>query len=208
MPSPIRGLYTIADNSFRAELTPVQLAEFYLRGGARVVQLRIKKDEPRATSHERLKKMATAIMQLKQQYNFTFLINDHVDVALEVGADGVHVGADDMAVAAVRKKVGPKMLIGYSSHSLEEARAAQKAGADYVAFGAIFSTKTKGPGHPVQGLEKLQEVVQALSVPVVAIGGIGRNNFQQVRETGAAAIAMITALTNASDIVEEVRRFL
>ena len=146
-------------------------------------------------------------MSFKNDFDFTFIINDHVDVALEIGADGVHVGADDMPVAEVRKKVGDKMLIGYSSHSLEEALQAEEGGADYVAFGAIFPTKTKGPGHPVQGLEKLRAVVEAVKIPVVAIGGINKENFGQVLETGVASIAMITALTDASDIAKRSQQY-
>lgn len=147
-------------------------------------------------------------MVLKKKYDFTFIMNDHVDIALEVGADGVHVGADDMPVDQVRRQVGAKMLIGYSSHSISEALEAQKAGADYVAFGAIFPTKTKGPGHPVQGLDRLRELVTAVPIPVVAIGGITRGNFKNVMETGASAIAMITALTDSPNIEQEARFFV
>jgi len=147
-------------------------------------------------------------MGFKKQYPFTFIVNDFVEIALEVGADGVHVGQDDLPIEEVRKKVGNKMLIGYSSHSLEEALKAQKRGADYVAFGAIFPTKTKAPGHPVQGLEKLGQVVKKLSIPVVAIGGINKNNFRQVKETGVAAIAMISALTESKNIAAETQFFV
>ncbi len=218
----IKGLYTIAEN--------VSQAEAFLKGGARIVQLRRKDNGQRTTDNGPKKvqpvfgplstvrcplstphgplsvvQVSKKILALKRRYDFTFIVNDYVEVAKEIGADGVHVGADDMPVAEVRKIVGPKMLIGYSSHSLEEAVAAEKAGANYVAFGAIFPTKTKGPGHPVQGLEKLRGVVQALRVPVVAIGGINKSNMESVMKTGAAAVAMITALTEAADIVQAVK---
>lgn len=209
MPKIIRGLYAIVDNAFRPELSHAELAEAYLKGGAGIVQLRMKRDYGLRTADCGLEReevrgpiynVAEEIIRLKRRYEFLFIINDYVEMAKEVGADGVHVGADDMPVAKVREVAGKKMLIGYSSHSLEEAVAAEKTGADYVALGAIFPTKTKGPGHPVQGLEKLREVVKALRVPVVAIGGIGKKNIKSVLETGVSAVAMITALTEVSDI--------
>ncbi|MDO8526358.1 MAG: thiamine phosphate synthase [Deltaproteobacteria bacterium] len=206
MSSKISGFYAIADNSFRPDLTPVDLARAYVEGGCRLIQLRVK-DDVRCPMSD-VRKFAEAIMVLKKKYDFTFIMNDHVDIALEVGADGVHVGADDMPVDQVRRQVGAKMLIGYSSHSISEALEAQKAGADYVAFGAIFPTKTKGPGHPVQGLDRLRELVTAVPIPVVAIGGITRGNFKNVMETGASAIAMITALTDSPNIEQEARFFV
>ena len=207
MSQRLQGLYTIADNQFRPDKSHLQLAEAFLRGGAKIVQLRMKKDHGLWTRDNGLEIIAGNIMMLKKKYDFTFIVNDFVDVALEVEADGVHVGANDMPLQEVRRKVGSKILIGYSSHSLEEAMTASTAGADYVAFGAIFSTKTKGPGHPVQSLEKLRKVVETLKVPVVAIGGIGRKNFNQVLETGVASIAMITALTEAPDIAAATQYF-
>lgn len=205
MSQRLQGLYTIADNQFRPDKSHLQLAEAFLRGGAKVIQLRMKKQ---TLSPFFIEQCAEEIMKLKQRYVFTFIVNDFVDVALEVEADGVHVGANDMPLQEVRRKVGSKMLIGYSSHSLKEALTASTAGADYVAFGAIFPTKTKGPGHPVQSLEKLRKVVETLKVPVVAIGGIGRENFKQVLETGVASIAMITALTEAPDIATATQYFV
>lgn len=169
-----------------------------------MIQLRIKSKD---FSQTQICAIAKEINGLKKKYPFTFIVNDFVDVALEVKADGVHVGAEDLPIAEVRRKIGKKMSIGYSSHSLEEALEAQAAGADYVAFGAIFPSITKGPGHPVQGVKKLREVVERVKIPVVAIGGIGRENFEQVLQTGVKAIAMITALTQANDISEEVKYY-
>ena len=212
MHQKIQGLYAIADNMFRPELAPAELAHAFLMGGCRLIQLRKKTENGKRRTENRerkieIRKWAEQIMSFKNDFDFTFIINDHVDVALEIGADGVHVGADDMPVAEVRKKVGDKMLIGYSSHSLEEALQAEEGGADYVAFGAIFPTKTKGPGHPVQGLEKLRAVVEAVKIPIVAIGGINKENFRNVLETGVASIAMITALTDASDIAKRSQQY-
>ncbi|OGQ04551.1 MAG: thiamine-phosphate diphosphorylase [Deltaproteobacteria bacterium RIFCSPLOWO2_01_44_7] len=204
MKQSIHGLYAIADNTFRLECSHTELAEEFLKGGCQLIQLRSKIKNKKSKILEETCK----IMGFKKQYPFTFIVNDFVEIALEVGADGVHVGQDDLPIEEVRKKVGNKMLIGYSSHSLEEALKAQKRGADYVAFGAIFPTKTKAPGHPVQGLEKLGQVVKKLSIPVVAIGGINKNNFRQVKETGVAAIAMISALTESKNIAAETQFFV
>jgi thiamine-phosphate pyrophosphorylase len=208
----IAGLYAIADSGWNPFASLPELAEKFLKGGCRLIQLRMKSGrgsshESRVTSPEMLA-VARQIMRLKERFDFTFIINDHADIALEIGADGVHVGENDEPVASLRKRVGRKLLIGYSSHSIEEAQKAVCDGADYVAFGAIFPTKTKGPGHPVQGIPRLRELVKSVGVPVVAIGGINRENISQVIEAGAQSVAMITALSQAPDVSAETRWFV
>ncbi|MBI3540805.1 MAG: thiamine phosphate synthase [Deltaproteobacteria bacterium] len=200
----IHGLYAIVDSSTNAGVPLDQLSEDYVRGGARIVQWRDKKRKESSTSEKKFREIATEISSLKKDYDFLFIVNDDLEVALEVMADGIHVGKDDSSIPECRKILGPSKLIGYSSHSLEEALEAEKQGADYVAFGAIFPTATKGPGHPVQGIEKLRQVVQALKVPVVAIGGIGRHNIQDVLATGVASVAMISALAKADTHQERI----
>lgn len=196
----IRGLYAIADSGWNPFNNLIELVEHYLRGGVGLIQLRMKEGRDLETARE--------IAKLRDRWPFTLIINDYVDMAIEVNADGVHVGADDMPVAQVREKLPPHMVVGYSSHSLEEARIAEGEGADYVAFGAIYPTRTKGPGHPVQGIRGLEEVVSALEVPVVAIGGIGRHNISEVMRTGVDAVAMITALCQVPSVTDEVRWFV
>lgn len=202
----ISGLYAIVDSTVTPEADLSSLAEDYLKGGASVIQLRDKRrgeSEARARAfYETVKK----IQALKAKYPFVWIVNDDLKIAREIGADGVHVGRDDPPIGECRKILGPDKIIGYSSHALEEALEAERRGADYVAFGAIFPTPTKGPGHPVQGLEKLREVVRAVKIPVVAIGGINRNTFKDVLATGAASVAMISALAKSEDKVEETRR--
>ncbi len=199
----ISGLYAIVDSKFNPLSSPAELAQKYLEGGCRIVQLRMKD-----ASDVAVKNQASEIIGLRSYYDFTFIINDHADVAIELGADGVHVGANDEAIQSIRKRAGKDLLIGYSSHSLEEACDAEKRGADYVAFGAIFPTKTKGEGHPVQGLERLKQVSKDVSVPIVAIGGINRNNVKSIIDAGADSVAMITALCHAKDIVAETKWFM
>ncbi len=149
--------------------------------------------------------IAKKIIELKYKYDFTFIINDYVDVAAEVGADGVHVGANDLTIADVHNRIGKGFITGYSSHTIDEAISAEKMGADYIAFGAIFPTKTKGPGHPVQGIDKLKNLVETVKSPVVAIGGINRTNIDEVISTEVSSVAMITGITQAENIVEEVK---
>jgi thiamine-phosphate pyrophosphorylase len=198
----VRGLYAIADSQFNPYPTIPEYVEQLLLGGVPIVQLRMK------SSPELAPKIAKEIMDFKKRFSFTFIVNDFVDVAIEVGADGVHVGKNDASIKEVKARLPEHMIVGYSSHLLKEAVAAQSAGADYVAFGAIYPTPTKGPGHPVQGTEALKTVVESLDVPVVAIGGIGRHNLDEVLNSGASAVAMITSLSRATSIAEETRWFV
>ncbi|MCC6272216.1 MAG: thiamine phosphate synthase [Deltaproteobacteria bacterium] len=200
----IRGIYALCDTSLNPRLSHLELARQLVAGGVPILQLRMKGE----TDLGKVREVARQILALKRERDFTFLLNDFVELAAELPVDGVHVGQDDLSIAEVRKILGPGPLIGYSSHSLAEARAAEAAGADYVALGAIFPTATKGPGHPVQGLDTLREVVTTLRAPVVAIGGINRENLSQVLATGVAAVAMIGALSLAPNIAAEARWFV
>lgn len=199
----IAGLYTIADSCFNPLPTLPDLVERFLSGGAKVVQLRMK-----GADSGDVRRIAGEVMKYKARFDFTFIVNDFAGVALEVGADGVHVGINDAPVGEIRKAAGGKLLVGYSSHSFEEAVSAEKSGADYVALGAIYPTATKGPGHPVVGPETLRRVTGVLKVPVVAIGGINRENYKEVFDAGASAAAMITALSNSKDIIAETQWFI
>lgn len=206
MRTPFTGLYGIIDPRFCRQ-PPLALAEALLAGGCRLLQLRVKQEDPKRAAIER-QTLAFGFSRLRRAYDFGFILNDDVVLARELKADGVHLGATDPSVAEARTILGPQALIGYSAHSLTEAVAAEAAGADYVAFGAIYPTTTKGSGHPVQGLAHLTEVVHTLSVPVVAIGGIGRQNVREVWQTGVAAAAMITALAFAPDPCAEASWFV
>ncbi|MBI2067494.1 MAG: thiamine phosphate synthase [Deltaproteobacteria bacterium] len=198
----VRGLYAIIDNTSIPSWSHRDLARLYLEGGAQFLQLRMKekRDYP-----DRVIQVIREILPLKKEYSFCFILNDYLDLALEMNLDGFHGGADDPQPPESRCLLRDEKIIGTSSHSIEEACAAEKAGADYVAFGAIFPSPSKGHCHPVQGIEKLRKVVGRLQVPVVAIGGINRDNVKEVLETGVSSIAMIQALTGATDVVNETK---
>lgn len=202
--SKIQGVYAICDISFSPHLSHVNLATQLLQGGIRLIQLRMKGERDLS----KITATAKAILNLKNDFDFTFILNDFVKIAQKIPVDGIHLGQDDMTIGEARKILGPNKIIGYSSHSLEEAIAAERQEASYVALGAIYPTKTKGPGHPVQGIDTLKAVVEVVHIPLVAIGGIGRDNFDTVVGTGTAALAMITALSCASDITNEARYFV
>ena len=144
------------------------------------------------------------IRKLTQSAGVILIVNDHIDLALAVDADGVHVGQDDLPVSAVRKLVGDK-LIGLSTHSAEQARAAVRAGADYIGVGPIHATQTKEDVCDPVGLSYLEYVVKKESIPFVAIGGIKVHNIAEVRAKGAETIALVTEIVGADDIESQVK---
>lgn len=128
-----------------------------------------------------------------------FIVNDHADIAAAVDADGVHLGQDDLPIEYARKLLGRDKLIGISTHRLEQARAAEAAGADYIGFGPIFKSSTKDAG-PTQGIENLIIIKNAVAIPVIAIGGINQANMEFVARAGADGIAVISVVSAAPDI--------
>ena len=184
----IRGLYAIVDNSIRPELPLPALAEAALRAGAKVIQLRAKH-----LSTRELAAAAKAIAALCRGEKVIFIVNDRLDVALAVKADGVHLGQDDLPLAAARRVAGERLLIGVSTHSVEEARRAEQAGADYMGFGAMFATASKDKVTAPQGTKRLAEVVSAVKIPVIAIGGITLEKLEEIHAAGAAGAAVIGA---------------
>lgn len=199
----IQGLYAIVDSSQAALMPLDELAEKILQGGAKIIQLRMKK-----SPLDEVLDVAKKIVVLKSKYPFTFIINDHAELVKKLNADGVHLGQEDMKVSEARKIVGPDKIIGKSTHSLKEADNTLNEDVDYIALGAIYPTPAKGPGHPIVGLEMLVQVVEMSPVPVVAIGGINRSNIEKVLETGVAAIAMISGLTQTGDVTGETRFYV
>ncbi len=128
-----------------------------------------------------------------------FILNDHVDIAAAAGADGVHLGQDDLPIAVARRILGPEALVGISTHSLEQAQAAQNEGADYIGFGPVYPTTTKDAG-TAQGIKRLTAIAAAVSIPVIAIGGMTRDTIGDVMSAGAGGAAVISAVCAADNI--------
>ena len=160
------------------------------RGGATLVQLREKQMSPKEFYEQ-----AKAAVAVAAQCGVQLIINDRVDVALAVGANGVHLGQDDMPADAARKLLGEQAILGFSTHNVEQAIEASKLPIDYLAIGPIFATRTKSDTAPVLGLDGLRAVRQAVGdFPLVAIGGITSSNARDVIEAGADSVAVISAL--------------
>lgn len=191
--SSVRGLYVIVDPAACAGRGVLDVARLALEGGARVLQWRDKQRDKGDQLGD-----ARAIAALCRDAGAIFIVNDHADLALACGAGGVHLGQRDLPISAVRPIVGKAMIIGVSSNNAAEARAAERAGADYVAIGAIFSTRSKTNTRPAD-LDRIREVNAAVRVPVVAIGGIDASNIRGVIEAGADAAAVISAVCAADD---------
>jgi thiamine-phosphate pyrophosphorylase len=128
-----------------------------------------------------------------------FIVNDHADIAVAVDADGVHLGQDDLPIASARKLLGKKKVVGVSTHSVEQAMAAEAAGADYIGFGPLFATQTKDAG-AVQGLGALALLRKSVAIPIIAIGGIKQTNIRETMHAGANGVAVISAVLSAADI--------
>jgi thiamine-phosphate pyrophosphorylase len=181
---------------------PRTLAELYLDAGVKVMQLRMKDARGRD-----LLAAARAIAELCRARGATFIINDRVDIAMLSSADGVHLGQEDLPLDAARKLVGSKMIIGISTHTIGQARAAGAGGADYIGFGPMYSGGLK---EIVQGrgLEMLRAVRDAVKVPIVAIGGISEARVPEILAAGADAAAIITDVVRAPDVAAKVRSIL
>ena len=194
MKERIRGLYVIVDPEQTLGRDVVEVARQALEGGASLIQWRDKSRD----KGEQLPQLL-ALHDLCRQHGALLIVNDHADLALVVGADGVHLGQKDLPAAAVRAFVPADFIVGVSTNNVEEARRAQADGASYVAVGALFPTTSKAVTRPASP-ERLREVKQAVSVPVVGIGGISEGNIDQVLAAGADAVAVISAVTAAADV--------
>lgn len=192
-------LYAVTDRTWVGKQSLAEQVAAALRGGVTCVQLREKE-----LDEERFLREAEEIFALCKQYRVPFFINDNVPLALRCHADGVHVGQDDMDVAAVRRLVGQEMMIGVSVHTVEEARAAAAGGADYLGVGAMFATSTKTDASLVTK-ETLRAICDVVSIPVVAIGGIGKSNLLELAGTGVDGVALVSAIFSAADIAAECR---
>ena len=193
-------LYAVTDRAWVGRQTLPEQVEAALKGGATCVQLREKELDGAAFLEE-----AKVLAALCRRYGVPLIINDNVEVALASGADGVHVGQEDLTVEQVRRMAGDRLIVGVSAHSVEQALAAQAGGADYLGVGAVFATATKSDAH-VLPRETLAEICRAVDIPVVAIGGIGEDNLLQLAGTGVDGAALVSAIFSAPDIEGQCRK--
>ena len=192
-------LYAVTDRAWVGRQSLYEQVESALKGGVTCVQLREKELDEAAFLQE-----AMEISALCKRYGVPFFVNDNVEIAIQCHADGIHVGQEDLNAAKVRQRVGESMMIGVSVHSVEEALEAVKNGADCLGVGAMFSTSTKNDAD-VLTMETLREICAAVDIPVVAIGGIDKNNITQLAGTGVDGVALVSAIFGAEDIECECR---
>lgn len=193
-------LYAVTDRICLKSGTLLQAVEKAIRGGATLIQLREKQ-----LDDSELIQQAAELKQLCSQYGVPLIINDRVDIALKSGADGVHLGQGDMPPKQARELLGPNAIIGVSARTVEQALAAEAAGADYLGSGAVFSTSTKGDAKPLP-LPVLKDICHAVRIPVVAIGGIGEKNILELRGCGISGVAVVSSIFGADDIESAAKR--
>ena len=187
-------LYAVTDRNWLGGHTLYQDVEAAIKGGATFVQLREKK-----LDEEHFLEEAKEIKELCRRYHVPFVINDNVDIALAMDADGVHVGQSDMEAGSVREKLGPDKIIGVSAQTVEQAVLAQQRGADYLGVGAVFPTGSKDDAVEVSH-DTLRAICEAVDIPVIAIGGISAENVKELADSGICGIAVISAIFAQPDI--------
>lgn len=194
-------LYVITDERYHPGRNMLDVIEEALRGGADVVQLRDKH-----ASKREIYQKAVELRELTARYGKLFIVNDHPDIVLAVDADGVHLGQDDLPIAAARRIMGDR-IIGISTHSLEQAKRAEAEGADYIGVGPVFATQTKEGAAPVT-VELVRQVAETIQIPYVAIGGIKLHNVDQVLEAGARRICAVSEIVGSEDVKGTCEAFL
>lgn len=182
------SLYLVTDRKLLGERDLAQSIELAIQGGVSLVQLREK-----SISTKEFLNLALRVKEITSKYEIPLIINDRLDIALAVDAEGLHVGQDDLPMLKARELLGPDKIIGVSARTLEEALLAEKQGADYLGVGAVFRTSTKSDAKEVS-LEQLEYIKKSVSIPVVAIGGINYGNIQQVKATGIDGISVVSAI--------------
>ncbi|HUF14254.1 MAG TPA: thiamine phosphate synthase [Longimicrobiales bacterium] len=201
-PADLR-LIVITDATIAAPRAVGDVVRAALAGGAPAIQLRMK-----GVSARTMSETGRALRDLTRAAHASLFVNDRLDVALAIGADGVHLGPDDAPVAAVRGATPSGFLIGYSTDRPDVARRAARDGADYIGCGAVFGTSSKDVGGERIGIERLDEVARAVPIPVVGIGGIHVGNVREIASTAAAGIAVIGAIMAAADPEAATRELL
>ena len=187
-------LYAVTDQAWVGKQTLLAQIEDALKGGATIVQLREKKLDVDSFVEE-----AIQVRDLCHKYNVPLIINDNVDVALKSGSDGVHVGIEDAPVAEIRKRVPADFIIGATCKTVEQAKIAEAAGANYMGVGAVFPSPTKTNAVRITN-EQLREIVSSVSIPAVAIGGISYDNVCEIKGSSVSGVAVVSAIFGAEDI--------
>ena len=189
-----KKLYVITESAISRGRSNEFVVKEAIKGGAEIIQLREKQWDK-----NKIKKEAIKLLKICRKNNALFIVNDYVDVALEIGADGVHLGQSDMPVSEARKICGNKLIIGLSTHSVEQAVKADKEDADYITIGPIFKTRAKdytvGPGI-------IKEILRKIKKQLIAIGGINKDNIVEVLSQGAKSVAVISAVVGADNVKE------
>lgn len=193
-------LYAVTDRAWTGEKTLLEQVEEALKGGITMLQLREKNLSDREFLEE-----ALAVKALCGKYHVPLIINDRVDLAIQCGADGVHVGQQDMEASRARKLLGDGMILGVSAHNVEEALKAQAQGADYLGVGAAFSTSTKSDARAISH-KTIRDICGAVSIPVTAIGGINEDNILSLKGTGIDGVAVVSAVFSKKDIAAQCKK--
>jgi len=187
-------LYAVTDRAWVGKQTLLEQIEDALKGGATIIQLREKKLDDDSFVEE-----AIQVRALCHKYNVPLIIDDNVDVAIKSGADGVHVGIEDAPVAEIRKRVSADFIIGATCKTVEQAKIAEAAGADYMGVGAVFPSPTKTNALRITN-EQLREIIASVSIPAVAIGGISYDNVCEIKGSSVSGVAVVSAIFGAEDI--------
>lgn len=197
----MQGLYAIVDPEACAGRDPQEVAQAILRGGCAALQLRAKQLDDDAYLA-----LALPLRQACSEARVRFVVNDRVWLAQRAQADAVHLGQGDMPLAEARQLLGTKIALGLSTHTLAQAQAAERSGADMIGFGPVFTTRSKALAEPAVGVEALAAVCASVTIPVIAIGGITPHNVEDIHAAGAPLAAAIAALCGASDPEAAARR--
>jgi thiamine-phosphate pyrophosphorylase len=192
-------LYAVTDRTWLKGRSLTHVVEEAIKAGITFLQLR-EKDLDNASFLQ----LAREVKSVTYKYKIPYVINDNVEVAMSCGADGVHVGQDDMAARDARRIIGPDKILGVSAQTVEQAVLAEKNGADYIGVGTVFPTSTKLDAEAVS-FETLKEICEAVSIPVVAIGGINKDNAMKLAGSGIDGIAVVSAIFAQEDITSAVR---
>lgn len=187
-------LYAVTDRAWVGKQTLLEQIEDALKGGATIIQLREKNLDEDSFVRE-----AIQVRELCHRYNVPLIINDNVDVALKSGADGVHVGIEDAPVEEIRKRVSDDFIIGATCKTVKQAKIAEEAGADYMGVGAVFPSPTKTNAIRITN-ELLRNIVSSVSIPAVAIGGIGYDNVCEIKGSSVSGVAVVSAIFGAENI--------